>query len=130
MLPESDRRLLTEFLGECWHDDPIFREYIPGVEHIQFVELECSKCHGHYLKNRTFTTWQDTGDLKERIVEMGEWDEFIDFTLEEHGSLGPVFSNEAKFYKADYIDWLMDEIRFPELVAGWWWQEREVKECS
>ena len=43
MLPESDRRLLTEFLGECWHDDPIFREYIPGVEHIQFVELECSK---------------------------------------------------------------------------------------
>jgi len=127
MLPESDRRLLTEFLGECWHDDPIFREYIPGVEHIQFVELECSKCHGHYLKNRTFTTWQDTGDLKERIVEMGEWDEFIDFTLEEHGSLGPVFSNEAKFYKADYIDWLMDEIRFPELVAGWWWQEREVK---
>ncbi len=119
MLPESDRRLLTEFLGECWHDDPIFREYIPGVEHIQFVELECSKCHGHYLKNRTFTTWQDTGDLKERIVEMGEWDEFIDFTLEEHGSLGPVFSNEAKFYKADYIDWLMDEIRFPELVAGW-----------
>ena len=71
MLPESDRRLLTEFLGECWHDDPIFREYIPGVEHIQFVELECSKCHGHYLKNRTFTTWQDTGDLKERIVEMG-----------------------------------------------------------
>ena len=119
MLPESDRRLLTEFLGECWHDDPIFREYIPGVEHIQFVELECSKCHGHYLKNRTFTTWQDTGDLKERIVEMGEWDEFIDFTLEEHGSLGPVFSNEAKFYKADYINWLMDPIRFPELVAGW-----------
>ena len=125
MLPESDRRLLTEFLGECWHDDPIFREYIPGVEHIQFVELECSKCHGHYLKNRTFTTWQDTGDLKERIVEMGEWDEFIDFTLEEHGSLGPVFSNEAKFYKADYIDWLMNPERFCELVAKWWKERRK-----
>jgi len=30
MLPESDRRLLTEFLGECWHDDPIFRTYPNG----------------------------------------------------------------------------------------------------
>ncbi len=126
MLPESDRRLLTEFLGECWHDDPIFREYIPGVEHIQFVELECSKCHGHYLKNRTFTTWQDTGDLKERIVEMGEWRDFALFAAGEWDktlTLNPT----ANFIVEVFTDWLMDEIRFPELVAGWWWQEREVK---
>ena len=33
--------------------------------------------------------------------------------------------NEAKFYKADYIDWLMDPIRFPELVAGWLKERRK-----
>lgn len=116
MLTDDDRKLLTEFLGECWHDGPIFREYIPGVEHIQFVELECSKCHGHYLKNRTFTTWQDTGDLKERLVEMGEWIGFKQFARMNHPECGG----------EDFIDWLMDQIRFPELVAGWL-KKREEK---
>lgn len=124
MLTCDDRILLTEFLGECWHDDPIFREYIPGVEHIQFVELECSKCHGHYLKNRTFATWQDTGDLKERIVEMGEWYQFAKFAKRSWDAeqVGKKFVYDDLYFSAV----LMNPIRFPELVAGWL-KEREEK---
>jgi hypothetical protein len=123
-MTDDRRRMLTEeVLGECWHG------YTDGVT--SDGQWRMCTCGYAYIipekhRNRTFATWKDLGDLKEKIVEMGEWDEFIDFTLEEHGSLGPVFSNEAKFYKADYIDWLMDKIRFPELVAEWW-TERKVK---
>lgn len=115
MLTDDDKKLLTELLGEVFHG------YTDDVT--PDGQWRMRSCYAFIRRenhsNRTFTTWQDMGDLKKKIVEMGEWDEFIDFTLEEHGSLGPVFSNEAKFYKADYIDWLMDEIRFPELVVGW-----------
>lgn len=125
MTDDQKKMLTEEILDECWHE--LARNPHGNPRYIGI----CSKCKQDLTEvfgdgNRTFTTWQDLGDLKRKIVEMGEWDEFIDFTLEEHGSLGPVFSNEAKFYKADYIDWLMDKIRFPELVAEWW-TERKVK---
>jgi hypothetical protein len=142
MLTCDDRILLTEFLGEKWYEinpqtyglcpdcksDDIGPQAHRGAYDAYYICLHCKAEFDKPMKEnpRTFTTWQDLGDLKRKIVEMGEWDEFIDFTLEEHGSLGPVFSNEAKFYKADYIDWLMDKIRFPELVAEWW-TERKVK---
>lgn len=119
MLDESTRKRLTEdLLHETWYDPE--RSYTAGGM------FKRSPLRTVELKNRTFSTPGDAQDLKDALVKAGEWDEFIDFTLEEHGSLGPVFSNEAKFYKADYIDWLMDEIRFPELVAEWW-TERKVK---
>ena len=76
--------------------------------------------------NRTFTRWQDTGDLKRRIVEMGEQRDLALFAAGEWDktlTLNPT----ANFIVEVFTDWLMDEIRFPELVAGWWWQEREVK---
>lgn len=107
MLNDDDRKLLTEFLGECWHDDPT-----PISPHFLFVKLECSKCHGHYLKNRTFATWQDTGDLKVKIVEMGEWEGFIYFICRR-------WPNRNDLSWTELRNWLMDPIRFPELVAGW-----------
>ena len=122
MTDDHKKMLTEEILGECWHRPDYGSQMINPKFYIG-VLCACGKVSynvKHEKKsNRTFTTWQDMGDLKKKIVEMGEWDEFIDFTLEEHGSLGPVFSNEAKFYKADYIDWLMNPIRFPELVVGW-----------
>ena len=124
-MTDDQKKMLTEEIrGECWHG---YTDDITPDGQWRMCSCGYAFIRRENHINRTFTSWQDLGDLKKKIVEMGEWDEFIDFTLEEHGSLGPVFSNEAKFYKADYIDWLMDEIRFPELVAGWWWQEREVK---
>ena len=122
------QEFLTEkVLKECWHE---WVHITPEGRDEYYDYNICKKCKEmwsglNYKNNRTFTTWQDMGDLKKKIVEMGEWDEFIDFTLEEHGSLGPVFSNEAKFYKADYIDWLMNPERFCELVAKWWKERRK-----
>ena len=37
-------------------------------------------------------------------------------------------NDDKKWTEDDFANWLMDEIRFPELVAGWWWQGRNVKE--
>ena len=117
MLTDDDRRLLTEFLGECWHYDPILREYIPSGDYIQFVGLVCPKCNEPYLEHRTFTTWQDTGDLKKRIVEMGEWYQFAKFAKLSWDAeqVGKKFVYDDLYFSAV----LMDPIRFPELVAGW-----------
>ena len=120
---DDRRRMLTEeVLGECWHG---YTDDITPDGQWRMCSCGYAFIRRENHINRTFTSWQDLGDLKKKIVEMGEWDEFIDFTLEEHGSLGPVFSNEAKFYKADYIDWLMNPERFCELVAKWWKERRK-----
>jgi len=122
MTDDYKKMLTEEVLGKCWH---AWGKVHYGNNDFIDVCVTCRQVADESHTNRTFATWKDLGDLKEKIVEMGEWDEFIDFTLEEHGSLGPVFSNEAKFYKADYIDWLMNPERFCELVAKWWKERRK-----
>lgn len=69
--------------------------------------------------NRTFTTWQDLGDLKNKIVDMGKWTNFLHFAkreykLEVHGYKSPIVHTDW------FINWLLDPIRFCELVAEWW----------
>ena len=123
------QEFLTEkVLKECWHE---WVHITPEGRDEYYDYNICKKCKEmwsglNYKNNRTFTTWQDTGDLKERIVEMGEWRDFALFAAGEWDktlTLNPT----ANFIVEVFTDWLMDEIRFPELVAGWWWQEREVK---
>ena len=76
--------------------------------------------------NRTFTRWQDTGDLKRRIVEMGEWHGFWMYAATEFKEVQHK-AGKVVWRKSEMSNWLMNPIRFPELVAGWWWQERRVK---
>jgi hypothetical protein len=33
--------------------------------------------------NRSFTTWQDLGDLKEKLVKKGKWSQFEEFAFYE-----------------------------------------------
>lgn len=82
-MTDNDRRLLTEeILGECWHE--LARNPHGNPRYIGI----CSKCKQDLTEvfgdgNRTFTRWQDTGDLKRRIVEMGEWRDFALFAAGE-----------------------------------------------
>lgn len=117
-MTDDDRRLLTEeILGECWHE--LARNPHGNPRYIG----ACSKCRIDLTEmfgdgNRTFTTWQDTGDLKERIVEMGEWRDFALFAAGEWDKTLTLNPTE-NFIVEVFTDWLMDPIRFPELVVGW-----------
>jgi len=110
-MTEDRRKLLTLYLRECWH------------EHIG--RGDCS-CGSHYVKfcprNRTFTTWQDMGDLKKKIVEMGEWRIFYRWAYDYAGSN---LLNEGYTYEDDFCNWLMNPERFCELVAKWWKERRK-----
>lgn len=93
MLTCDDRILLTEFLGEKWYEinpqtyglcpdcksDDIGPQAHRGAYDAYYICLHCKAEFDKPMKEnpRTFTTWQDTGDLKQRIVEMGEWRTFI-----------------------------------------------------
>lgn len=108
MLTDDDKKLLTELLGEVFHG------YTDDVT--PDGQWRMRSCYAFIRRenhsNRTFTTWQDTGDLKERIVEMGEW---VSFCLYAFGEF-----TDAKYSDTtQLIDWLMNPIRFPELVVGW-----------
>lgn len=104
MLTDDDRKLLTEFLGEPYFESE-GSYYLGGLY-----------ADGSLIPMRIFTTWQDTGDLKERIVKMGEWDNFSMYTLEVEPEQYPLSISEDKM---TFANWLMNPIRFPELVAGW-----------
>lgn len=67
MLTEDDKKLLTEFLGECWW----------GLEGLTFVGgIPVDPKH-----NRTFTTGNDMLALNNRLVEVNRDGEFFNFAF-------------------------------------------------
>lgn len=115
-MTDDRRRMLTEeVLGECWHG------YTDGVT--SDGQWRMCTCGYAYIipekhRNRTFATWKDLGDLKEKIVEMGEWESFLIYAAS-------TFSPDREM--KNFTNYLLDPTRFSELVARWW-EERKVKE--
>lgn len=73
---ETDRKLLTEYLGECWHELLTDSDF-PAL-------CSCGKgftTDDHH--NRTFTTREDMMDLYEVIWKKREWERFIDYSGNE-----------------------------------------------
>lgn len=62
-MTETQRKFLTEYLGECWHSQETY--------------YDCDKAE--IVQRRTFTTAQDKQDLLMEIDKKGEWMEFIEF---------------------------------------------------
>lgn len=127
---EDDRRLLTEeVLGEKWHKFILSPKMtIPTPSSFRPSQCSCGNTGYSVIEicskaNRTFTTWQDTGDLKERIVEMGRWGEFMMVQKRQIH----VTENPNGMTLSEWVDWLMDPIRFPELVVGWWRKRKKGK---
>lgn len=80
-LSEEQRKLLTEFLGYRYH------QYSSDVDsmYIGMMYVKCSCGFKGRLtewevmcspKNRTFTTYQDLGDLFTELQKRGRWEEF------------------------------------------------------
>ena len=71
---DEDRKLLTEYIGECWHE--------PGYRvSMDSPVMQCAKCKKYYHPMsgfRTFTTRDDMMDLYKAIVKRGEWGKFTE----------------------------------------------------
>lgn len=110
MLTESDRKLLTEYLGECWH---IMEDNGPYA-------TRCHKCRVLFGATHTsdwsiarfyhtFDTIQDFYDLKVKMVEKGEWESFLLFAAE---------SFNADKEMMNFTNWLINPKRC-QTVAEW-----------
>lgn len=90
-MTDEDKRLITEWLGELW-----------------VIYTTCQ---------RPFTPddWPSLGAIKEKIVEEGKWYNFFNWSRDFYQK---AIQHDIGY--ADYTNWLMDPIRFPELVVGWW----------
>ena len=117
MLTESDRKLLTEYLGECWHNWEVVR----GGANNELYPV-CVRCHaaGHInLLQRTFTSIQDFYDLKEKMVERKEWSNFCKYADDkwmEEWLAEDEYENAT--FESDYSRWLIHPDRC-ETVASW-----------
>lgn len=124
MLSDEQKKMLTEFLGECWHEsEEDDRRCIHCQKHLEGWRIKDLKNNDIFIVNskieyRTFTSWQDLGDLKENIVKMGEWESFLIYAAS-------TFSPDREM--KNFTNYLLDPTRFSELVARWW-EERKVKE--
>jgi hypothetical protein len=112
-LTEHDRRICTEYLGECWHEKMDIAGRI----------LRCQKCRQLIRWDeaesfrRTFTDPRDQQALKDRIVEMGKWETFFKFALKQYSDSPHIGLYELQ---GAFVNWLINPHRFCKLVAMWW----------
>lgn len=108
-LTEQERKILTGYLGECRHEH-IDKYWIPNTG-------RCADCgllvvEGELIPNRTFTTWQDFGDLKDKLEEKGDWDYALAWMNDE-------FFIQNAHEDNDFTQWLLNPTRFSKLLVGW-----------
>jgi hypothetical protein len=94
---ESDKKRLTKWLDECWHDS----------------WSQCTKCERYYVKQRDFTSPADFFACFDKLVELGEWTKFEWWSIQRQ----PIGS-------VSYIQWLLSRTesghyRLCVLVAEW-----------
>ncbi len=119
-MTDDQKQMLTEkLLDECWH--------YPEAESNLF---RCKKCNTIFWQvtikdrdafNRTFTTWQDVGDCKDKLVEKGLWNEFDEWAFMKWDALKPF--NDLSRHIGEFNNWLFlpvdesGEPHFCRLVA-------------
>jgi hypothetical protein len=118
-LTQDDCKLITEkLLGEKWHkwiDDKGMCAC--GHYHSPTADLYGGKLPSYM--NRTFQAPQDFFACFEKLVELGEWDEFEWWSIQRQ----PIGS-------VSYIQWLLSrtesgEFRLCQLVAEWLTAQKE-----
>jgi hypothetical protein len=94
---DDDRKLLTEFLGECWQT----------AENSWGQDFPCH--------NRQFDdNWQDFGALVDRLKELGLWEEYHAFTRRTwfDGNYG----SNTQCDECCYAEWLLDSVRCQKIA--------------
>ena len=120
---DETRKLLTEYLGECQHEKSgtsYFVPHIPGFRDVEDSFL-CSMCGQKFRESeyRTFASWQDLGDLKNKLVEKGEWIKFREFTWVVWYDSEPDKYTALDCYESpsNFENWFINATRFCELVG-------------
>lgn len=96
-MTETQRKFLTEYLGECWHSQETY--------------YDCEK--GYIVRRRTFTDLKDKQDLLEAVIKKEQ-------------SIYNVFSSWSLDYGMDdFVVWLikLSPIETAELICKWKWVE-------
>lgn len=125
-MTDETRKLLTEYLGECWH------------EPINETLCSCGRedLHNAYIHslnmNRTFTTAADLHALHRKIYEKGEWEEFWTFSEKlQYRKLGNAFHTKGidEYYSSQNA-WLScldgGYERGCQLVSEWLKEQKKV----
>lgn len=86
---DADRKFLTEAMGRGWNEN--------------------SPC-----KNRTFTTWDDFGAIKDFLVRVNLWVKFSTYAFDKYYSL---MKTDGYAETQAIFLWLIDPIHFPKLVV-------------
>uniref|UniRef100_A0A6M3LT70 Uncharacterized protein n=1 Tax=viral metagenome TaxID=1070528 RepID=A0A6M3LT70_9ZZZZ len=108
---DEGRRLLTEYMGECFHSNYLSEEgrCYDCKAKIDFTDI--------FLKRRTFTTGQDIYDLYRKMVEKGEWDDFYNWMA---------LQEDADYKEQVFNAFLFHTDRIPLVVE---WIKAQGPEC-
>jgi hypothetical protein len=124
-LTEADRKRLTEFLGECWHEDELFR----CDDGSSFIR--CKKCRRPLSRWEpfAFTSPDDRQALCEKLMEKGLWDGFSLYAWYKWWNLdGGNDEPEPSVtgMRKDFMPWLMVEHpeRCCKMVSDFWKEKR------
>lgn len=96
---ESRRKLLTQYVGECWHEG----------------RFRCKHCDAADWgsvrnQNRTFTVWPDFGRVAEVLQKKRDWEDFYYYCTQ-------VCDRMLRPY--EFTAWLINPARFCDLVGQW-----------
>ena len=115
-LTEEDRKRLTEFLGECWHE----------LENSKYeTRIICTKCGRNidgrdYKYMKSFTIPDDQHAVFSKLVEVGKWRLFIDvYVFPKYARKESIHS-----YNGYFIQWLfINPERFCKLASDYLMEE-------
>jgi hypothetical protein len=126
---DTRRKMLTEYLGECWHEITDKGPY----------QSTCSKCgitfgaiHSSDWNptgfNRTFTTAHDMVDLVKKMEELDGWYYFVEeYALPLFIKDDSLEFNSSGSQLSWFTFWLItDPARTCELIAEWMEAEHET----
>jgi len=110
---DEDKKLLTNFIGEKWHEDSGIKGNEQGTTNLCTCgEYFATSSHFAQCGHRTFLTGDDMLALKNKIVKKGKWTQFFMWAWD---------LSDCDFIDgsttSQYTDWLFTMPRFAELVA-------------
>ena len=100
---DDTRKLLTLFIGECWHEWP------PGEEWKYPFYVYCINCgsqKSNVKANRPFTGPEDAQVVKDKMVEKGEWESFFIFSWDKFFLEQLNEKDVPCGWDPDHVDWL------------------------
>ena len=137
---DDTRKLLTEYLGECWHHWIL--AYRNGPEDVSMRGHKCEHCgeywcvrpgHDGPIVPKTFSTPTDLYVVYNKMVEKGEWAKFEEF-MEDYFISKKYDSEDFVIANKSFTAWLFclnapDQIEERlKMAAGWIGGRNEIPE--